>query len=54
MKSITLSDQAWAAIGNAIDIAVKAGGIRAAAELVPIFQEIESQLVKQANEQKPE
>ena len=54
MKNIQLEDQQWAVIGSAIDAAIKAGGVQAAVVLVPVFQEIESQLQQQQPTKDPQ
>lgn len=42
--TVSLTSSGWDLIGQALDIAVKSGGVGAAESLLPIYQEIRKQV----------
>jgi predicted aconitase len=46
MKTVTLTEEQAKLVMQCLDIAVKAGGLNAAAQILPVATAIEGQLVK--------
>jgi hypothetical protein len=47
MRTVTLSEEHAKLVMQCLDIAVKAGGLNAAAAILPVAQAIEGQLTKE-------
>ncbi len=48
MKTVTLTEDQAKLVMQALDLAVKTGGLNAAAQLLPVATSIEKQLTEQA------